>query len=104
MKTETLTIHGGFLGDKETGATVLPIHQTISYAYKTAEEIADVFNGKAPGYIYTRIANPTTVAFEARLAQLEDGIGCIATSSGMAAISTIMFEFLEEMRLFILGK
>jgi O-acetylhomoserine (thiol)-lyase len=91
MEIKTLAIHGGFWGDKETGATVVPIYQTISYAYENAEEITSVFDGKAPGYIYTRIANPTTSAIEVRLAQLEDGIGCIATSSGMAAIaSTIM--------------
>ena len=90
MKTETLAIHGGFRGDKETGATVVPIHQTISYSYRSAQEITNVFDGKAPGYIYTRIANPTTTALEARLAQIEDGIGCIATSSGMAAIASVV--------------
>ncbi len=90
MKPDTLAIHGGFAGDAESGATAVPIHQTVSYAYKTARELADVFDGKAPGYIYTRIANPTTAALEARLTQLEDGIGCIATSSGMAAIASVV--------------
>ena len=90
MKTDTLAIHGGFSGDTETGATAVPIHQTVSYAYKSAQELADVFGGKVPGYIYTRIANPTTAALEARLTQLEDGIGCIATSSGMAAIASVV--------------
>ena len=89
MKTDTLAIHGGFAGDRESGATAVPIHQTVSYAYKSAQELADVFDGKKPGYIYTRIANPTTGALEARLTQLEDGIGCIATSSGMAAIASV---------------
>jgi len=91
MKPDTVAIHGGFAGDRETGATAVPIHQTVSYAYGTAQELADVFDAKKPGYIYTRIANPTTAALEARLNQLEDGIGCIATSSGMAAIAaTVM--------------
>ena len=90
MKDDTLAIHGGFAGDRETGATAVPIHQTISYAYRSAQELADVFAGKVPGYIYTRIANPTTTALEARLTQLEDGIGCIATSSGMAAIASVV--------------
>ena len=90
MKDDTLAIHGGFAGDRETGATAVPIHQTVSYAYRSARELADVFDGKAPGYIYTRIANPTTTALEARLSQLEDGIGCIATSSGMAAIASVV--------------
>jgi len=90
MKPETLSIHGGFNGDSVSGATAVPIYQTVSYAYKTAQELADVFQGKAPGYIYTRIANPTTTALEARLTLLEDGIGCIATSSGMAAIASVV--------------
>ena len=88
MKIDTLAIHSGFSGDKGSGATAVPICQTVSYAYKTAQELADVFDGKAPGYIYTRIANPTTTALEMRLAELENGIGCIATSSGMAAIAS----------------
>jgi O-acetylhomoserine (thiol)-lyase len=89
MKPETLSIHGGFAGDSISGATAVPIFQTVSYAYKTAQQLADVFGGKAPGYIYTRIANPTTTALEARITQLEDGIGCIATCSGMAAIASV---------------
>jgi len=90
MKPDTLSIHGGFAGDNNSGATAVPIYQTVSYAYKTAQQLADVFDGKAPGYIYTRIANPTTSALEARLCELEDGIGCIATSSGMAAIASVV--------------
>ena len=90
MKPDTLAVHGGFAGDSASGATAVPIWQTVSYAYKTAQELADVFDGKAPGYIYTRIANPTTTALEVRLTELEDGIGCIATSSGMAAIASVV--------------
>ncbi|MBW8001237.1 MAG: O-acetylhomoserine aminocarboxypropyltransferase/cysteine synthase [Planctomycetes bacterium] len=89
MEFDSLSIHGGYRGD-ETGATSVPIHQTVSFAGKTAQGLADVFAGKAPGYIYTRVANPTTSALEARLLVLEDGIGCIATSSGMAAISAVV--------------
>ena len=88
MKADTLAIHGGFAGDGGSGASAVPIFQTVSYAYNTAQEIADAFAGRSPGYIYTRIANPTTTALETRLAELEDGIGCIATSSGMAAIAS----------------
>ncbi len=89
MKPNTAAIHSGFSKDTATGATAVPIYQTVSYAYVRAQELADVFDGKTPGYIYTRIANPTTTALEARLAQFEDGIGCIATSSGMAAIASV---------------
>jgi O-acetylhomoserine (thiol)-lyase len=90
VKNETLAIHGGFTGDGTSGATVVPIYQTTSYAYKTAQELADVFDGKAQGHIYSRISNPTTSLLEARLTQLEDGIGCIVTSSGMAAIASVV--------------
>lgn len=90
MNTDTLAVHGGFAGDRETGATAVPIHQTVSYAYKSAQELADIFAGKTPGYIYSRISNPTTTALESRLMLLEDGIGCIATSSGMAAIASVV--------------
>lgn len=88
MKGDTLAIHGGFADDGGTGASAVPIFQTVSYAYKSAQAIADAFAGRAPGYIYTRIANPTTTALESRLAEFEDGMGCIATSSGMAAIAS----------------
>ncbi len=95
MKTDTLAIHGGFESDGGTGTSTPPIYQTVSYSYKTAQELADVFAGRAPGYIYTRIANPTTYALERRLAQLEGGVGCIATSSGMAAITALAIGLLR---------
>jgi O-acetylhomoserine (thiol)-lyase len=90
VKADTSAIHAGFAGDSQTGAAAVPICQTVSYAYKSAAELAAVFEGHAPGYIYTRIANPTTTALEARLTLLENGIGCIATSSGMAAIASVV--------------
>lgn len=90
MKPDTLAIHGGFAGEDTNGATAVPVYQTVSYAYRTAQELADTFEGKVPGYIYTRIANPTSTALEARLTELEDGIGCISTSSGMAAIASVV--------------
>ncbi len=96
MRPDTLAVHGGFAGDSSNGATAVPIWQTVSYAYKTAQELADVFDGKSPGYIYTRIANPTTTALEARLTLLEDGIGCIATSSGMAAIASVVMGLVKS--------
>jgi len=95
MRTATVVMHGGFERDEETGASTPPIYQTVSYAYKTAKELADIFAGRAPGYIYTRIANPTTYALERRLAQLEGGVGCIATSSGMAAITSVVMGLLR---------
>ena len=90
MKRATVAIQSGSVGADRSGATAVPLYQTVSYAYPRAEDLADVFGGAAPGYIYTRIANPTTSALEMRLAELEDGIGCIVTSSGMAAIASVV--------------
>ena len=95
MKAGTQVVHSGFETDDGTGTTVVPIYQTVSYQYKTAQELADVFDGRLPGYIYTRIANPTTTALERRLSQLEGGVGCIATASGMAAIASVMMGLLR---------
>ncbi len=89
MDIETIALHGGYAPDPQTGATVAPICQSAAYAYATADEIARVFGGRAPGYVYTRIANPTGAALERRLAELEGGIGCLSCSSGMAAISSV---------------
>jgi len=94
MNNETMALHGGYSGDA-TGATAVPVSQTTAFAYATAQGLADVFAGRAPGYIYTRIANPTTSALEARLTGLEDGIGCIATASGMAAIASVAMGLLK---------
>ena len=90
MRPGTVAIHSGSVGADATGATAVPLYQSVSYAYRRAEDLAEVFRGAAPGYIYTRIANPTTAALETRLAELEGGIGCIATSSGMAAIASVV--------------
>ena len=95
MKIDTQTLHAGFTADPTTGATAVPVYQTTAYAYPTAEEVSEVFGGRAPGYIYTRIANPTSHALERRLAEIEGGIGCIATSSGMAAIASVMMGLLR---------
>lgn len=95
MKNQTVSLHGGCLNDGITGATAVPIFQTVSYAYRKARDLADAFEGKKPGYIYTRIANPTTFALEQRLTELEGGIGSIATSSGMAAISSATMALLK---------
>jgi O-acetylhomoserine (thiol)-lyase len=86
----TKLIHSGFGPDEVTGATALPIVQSSAFAYGSAEEIEAVFAGRAAGFVYSRIANPTVGAFEARLTALEDGLGAVAVSSGMAAISSLV--------------
>ncbi|MEG0767098.1 MAG: PLP-dependent transferase, partial [Clostridia bacterium] len=83
---DTLQIHAGQAPDKETGARAVPIYQTTSFVYEDAQDAADRFALKAPGYIYSRINNPTVDVLEKRLAALEDGVGAVAFASGMAAI------------------
>ena len=85
---ETQVIHAGNPPDPETGATVNPIAQSTAFAYESAEELESVFRGTAPGYVYSRISNPTVMGFERRIAALEGGIGALACASGMAAIAT----------------
>lgn len=87
LSFETIQLHGGYEPDSNTKSRAVPIYQTTSYVFDTPEEAADLFALKKPGNIYTRITNPTTDAFEKRIALLEGGIGAVATSSGMAAIT-----------------
>jgi O-acetylhomoserine (thiol)-lyase len=87
MDFESKLIHSGYQGDDQTGATVVPIYQTTSFAHDTAEGISDVFNNREFGYTYSRIANPTVDALEAHLRDLECGLGAVAIASGMGATS-----------------
>ncbi len=84
----TKLIHAGAFDD-EFGSATVPIYQTSTFRFKSAQHGADCFSGKSDGYIYTRIANPTIRAFEQNIAALENGFDGIATSSGMAAITTV---------------
>ncbi|HIJ81656.1 MAG TPA: O-acetylhomoserine aminocarboxypropyltransferase/cysteine synthase [Desulfuromonadales bacterium] len=84
---DSLLVHGG-TEPGPAGATAVPIVQSSSFAYPTAGSLEDVFRGRAVGQVYTRLGNPTTEALEKRLALLEGGGAVIATSSGMAAITT----------------
>ncbi len=91
----TKIIHSGHYAD-EFGSATVPIYQTSTFAFKDAEHGARLFAGKDKGFIYTRIANPTIEAFEKNIADLENGFGGIATSSGMAAVTTIYMALLEK--------
>lgn len=84
---DTIAIHGGHTPDKETGSRAVPIYQTSSYVFDSVEHAANLFALKEGGNIYARIGNPTTSILEERLAQLEGGVGALATSSGQAAIT-----------------
>jgi methionine-gamma-lyase len=88
-------IHGGDFKDALGSATV-PIYQTSTFIFDSADEGAKCFSGESDGYIYTRIANPTIHALESQLAELEGGFGGIATSSGMGAVNTIYMALLSQ--------
>ncbi len=94
-RLETVSIHGGLEADPATGSRALPIYQTNSYQFNNTDHAADLFALKEQGFIYTRIGNPTVGALEERVAQLEGGVGALALSSGMAAISTAIFNIAE---------
>jgi methionine-gamma-lyase len=84
----TKLIHGGEIEDAYGSATV-PIYQTSTFSFKSAEHGAQCFSGESNGYIYTRIGNPTIDALERQIALLENGFGGIAVGSGMAAVNVI---------------
>jgi O-acetylhomoserine (thiol)-lyase len=87
MRLETLAVHGGYAPDPTTKAVAVPIYQTTSYAFDSAQHGADLFDLKVAGNIYTRIMNPTNDVLEKRVAALEGGVGALALASGMAAIT-----------------
>jgi O-acetylhomoserine (thiol)-lyase len=82
---ETLQVHAGQEPAPGTNARAVPIYQTTSYTFDSAEHGANLFALKEFGNIYTRIMNPTTDVFEKRVAALEGGVAALATSSGQAA-------------------
>ncbi|MFO1145614.1 MAG: O-acetylhomoserine aminocarboxypropyltransferase [Rhodospirillales bacterium] len=83
---ETLGLHAGQQPDPATGARAVPIYQTTSFVFEDTQQAADLFDLARPGYIYSRIANPTTSVLEERLAALEGGVGAVCTASGQAAL------------------
>src|SRR5580692_952799 len=87
MKPETIAIHSGYQYDPTTRSVAVPIYQTVSYAFDSAEHAAALFNLEAEGYRYTRIANPTTDVLEKRVAALEGGHAALCVASGQAAVS-----------------
>ena len=88
LHIETEVLHGAYAPEETTGATALPVFQSTSFAYKSAEELEAVFAGRDAGFVYSRINNPTLDRFERRMTALEDGLASVSCASGMAAIST----------------
>ncbi|HID39709.1 MAG TPA: aminotransferase class I/II-fold pyridoxal phosphate-dependent enzyme, partial [Calditrichaeota bacterium] len=91
----TKSVHAG-ISDNEHLAVVPPIYQTSTFKFHNADHGASLFTGNGGGYIYTRMGNPTVVALEEAVAQLEEGHKGLATASGMAAIHTLFTAYLQQ--------
>lgn len=92
---ETISVHAGTPPDPTTGARQMPIYQTSSFVFDDADHAASLFNLQLPGFIYSRLSNPTVSAMEERIAALEDGRGATATSSGHAAQILALFPLMH---------
>ena len=94
-KPETLAIHAGQIPDAATGARALPIYQTSSFVFDSAEHAASLFNLQTFGNVYSRLSNPTVAVLEERVAALEGGRAAVASASGMAAESMALMTILQ---------
>ena len=91
----TQALHAGHDTTVNGGTRAVPIYQTTSYVFNDSDHAAGLFNLSQPGYIYTRLNNPTNDILEQRLAALEGGIGAVVTASGTAAINTALLTLLR---------
>ncbi|SDL63083.1 O-acetylhomoserine sulfhydrylase [Salinimicrobium catena] len=91
----TNALHAGHDVSANGGTRAVPIYQSSSYVFKNADHAADLFSLAEPGFIYTRINNPTNDILEQRLAALEGGIAAVVTASGTAAINTTLLTLLK---------
>ena len=92
---ETLAVHAGGAPDPATGARQTPVYQTTSFVFDDADHAASLFNLQVPGFIYSRLTNPTVSVLEERCAALEGGIGSTATASGHAAQILALFPLMH---------
>ena len=94
LKFDTLALHAGQQPDPVFGARAVPIYQTTSYVFENADHAAALFNLERPGYVYSRLGNPTVAVLEERIAALDGGVAGVAAASGHAslvmAITTLM--------------
>lgn len=91
----TLAVHAGETSCPTTGALDTPIYQSTTFASANSDEMAAVYGGEKPGYMYTRYGNPTIHALEKKVAALEGGEAALATASGMAAISSAILGYVK---------
>ena len=96
FKSETLAIHAGQIPDPATGARALPIYQTTSFVFDSADHAASLFNLQTFGNVYSRLSNPTVCALEERVAALEGGRAAVASASGMAAEAMALMTILQS--------
>ena len=92
----TLCLHAGQIPDAATGARAVPIYQTTSFVFDSAEHAASLFNLQTFGNVYSRISNPTVAVFEERMAALEGGRSALAASSGQAAQMCALLTILRQ--------
>ena len=95
QKFSTQALHSGHDTTQNGGTRAVPIYQTSSYVFNDSQHAADLFSLAKPGFIYTRLNNPTNDVLEQRLAALEGGIGAVVTASGTAAINTALLTLLK---------
>ena len=96
FEPETLAIHAGQIPDAATGARALPIYQTTSFVFDSAEHAAGLFNLQTFGNVYSRLSNPTVAALEERVAALEGGRAGLASASGMASEAMALMTLLQQ--------
>src|SRR5689334_6624617 len=92
----TLCLHAGAIPDPTTGSRAVPIYQTTSYVFDSADHAASLFNLQTFGNVYSRISNPTVSVFEERMAALEGGRAALAASSGQAAQMCALLTLLDQ--------
>lgn len=95
LRTATQVLHSGYNPQDHNGTQAIPIYQTSAYVFENTDDAAGKFNLSIPGYIYTRLNNPTNDILEQRLAAIEGGVGAVVTASGAAAISTTILTLLR---------
>ena len=95
QKLSTKALHAGHDTSLSQGTRAVPIYQSTSYVFNNSEHAANLFALAEPGYIYTRLNNPTNDVLEQRLASIEGGIASVVTASGTAAISTALLVMLK---------